>query len=733
MIKKILVWSHRWLTLLLLPLFALIIVTGAILSFAPMIKDASSGPEAQEPVEVERLLQVLARVDPQARSRALEFEEPGIALVEFSRQGQREWHAFQMETGQRLEERAIGADFFHTVQHLHKHLLLDLDIVVDIATYLMVLVIIVGPLLSWPRLRHTLVGWHTVLGWVGFPLVLMVSATGVMMALSLGTPQFPAVDRDQGHMPMAQAIERAVQEGGLTHVRDARRMQTAAVAINGQAGGEAVAFVVTRDHVTQVGRYPGLVTELHEGTWAGGWSGALNLLASALLMVLMLTGLVSWGRRGLQSRRRTGDADADILVAWASQTGTAARLAQATTEALRDGGARVMGASLAGLDASELKAFRRVYLIASTAGDGQVPEPARSFLKALEGANLKGVRFAVLALGDSSYTHFCAGGLTLRDALRQAGAEECLPLVRVDREPAEPWTRWLQDVGEDVGVTPGAVEAPRGDQPVTLTLKRRQQLNDPDDPVTHEVWSLDWRSAEPLTFRPGDLLLVAPGEGEPGRPYSIGSSSEVDPRRLLLTVALTTRQDAKGNDCWGKASGLLCRGLKEGDTLDATLRPHPDFNPPEDPARPMIMIAAGCGIAPFVGFLEEQAQGLRSGPAWLIFGNRKRAGDYFHGERLERWRAEGVLTRLDAVFSRDPDGGGYVQDLMRAQAPSLWEWLHARNAVLYACGNAKTLGEGVRKALGEVLMEQGGLAPEEAQARLRQWEAEGRLCLDLID
>ncbi|ANB03261.1 nitric oxide synthase [Ectothiorhodospira sp. BSL-9] len=733
MVMKILVLLHRWLTLLLLPLFGLIIITGAILSFAPIIKDLASGPAAQEPVPVDRLLQVLARVDPQARSRAVEFEEPGIAVVEFSRQGQREWQAFDLGSGQLLEQRAIGADFFHTVQHLHKHLLLDLDIVVDIATYLMVLVIIVGPLLAWPRLRHTLVGWHTLLGWAGFPLVLMVSATGVMMALSLGTPQFPEVDRDQGHMPMAQAIERAVEEGGLTHVWDARRMQTAAVAINGRAGEASAAFVVTRDDVTRVGSYPGLVAELHEGTWAGGWSGALNLLASMLLMALMVTGLVSWGRRGLQSRRRTGDADADILVAWASQTGTAARLAQATTEALRQGGARVMGASLAGLSPSELKAFRRVFLIASTAGDGQVPEPARGFLKALEGANLKGCRFAVLALGDSSYTHFCAGGLVLHDALKRAGAEECLPLVKVDCDPTEPWAQWLRDVGQDVGVTPGAVEAPRGDQSVTLTLERRTQLNDPADPVTHEVWSLQWQSAEPLAFRPGDLLLVAPGAGEPGRPYSIGSSSEVDPHRLLLTVALTRRQDAEGNSCWGKASGLLCRGFKEGDTLEATLRPHPDFNPPEDPSRPMIMIAAGCGVAPFVGFVEEQAHGLRMGPAWLIFGNRKRAGDYFHGERLEHWRADGVLTRLDAVFSRDPDGGGYVQDCMRAEARSLWEWLQDKQAVLYVCGNAQTLGEGVREALCDILSEQGGLGPDEARVRLRQWESEGRLRFDLID
>jgi sulfite reductase (NADPH) flavoprotein alpha-component len=198
-------------------------------------------------------------------------------------------------------------------------------------------------------------------------------------------------------------------------------------------------------------------------------------------------------------------------------------------------------------------------------------------------------------------------------------------------------------------------------------------------------------------------------------------------------VALTTREDEAGQTVWGKASGLLCRQVKVGDTLQAALRAHPDFNPPKDTDRPMIMIAAGCGIAPFVGFLEEQAMGQRAGPAWLIFGNRKRDGDFFYSRKLEAWHRDGVLNRLDPVFSRDPDGGGYVQDRMLAKRAELLSWLVDRDAILYACGKTHTVGEGVRSALLRIVSEQGGLSEEQSSRQLQRWEAEGKLRFDLID
>ncbi|MBK1673080.1 nitric oxide synthase [Ectothiorhodospira shaposhnikovii] len=732
-LKRTLSWFHRWLTLILLPLFALIIITGAILSFDPILDDLRSGPAAGAPADAAALVRLLNQIDPGQRARSVVVEEGGVVLLEFREQGRSQFMTFDMETGGLLERRGEKGGFFNTVKHLHKDLLLNAAIVVEIATYLMVLVIIVGPFLAWPRLRRTLMGWHTLGGWIALPLVLMIAVTGILMSLHIGTPRLPPLHPDDRPMGMASAIEQAMVTGDLSGVRKVTRVKNAAAAVWGvDPAGEAV-HVMSRHGVIRQDRFPGLVKALHEGTWAGAWSGLINLLASVILMGLMGTGLWSWARRIRQGRRRTGDEDADILVAHASQTGTAARLADLTRQALQAGGARVMHASVAGLSPAELKGFRQVFLIASTAGEGQVPEQARSFLKALEGADLAGCRFSILALGDRGYTHFCRGGEQLRTALLAAGGEEVLPMVKVDGDPAADWRCWLDRVAALLGIGLGDVAAPRGDQPVRLTLRERHQLNDSADPDTHEVWALRFESDTPLAFRPGDLLLVRPGAGEPARPYSIGSTPDDDPRSLLLTVSLASHREADGTPRLGKASGLLCRQLKEGDMLEGQLRVHPDFNPPEDPERPMIMLAAGCGIAPFIGFIAEQACRKSHRPTWLIFGNRKRAGDFFHGERLEVWHRAGYLNRLDAVFSRDPEGGGYVQDRLHGVADELMDWVLDRDAVIYVCGNARTLGEGVRTALAQILAAREGMTVEQAVRRLQEWEARGKLRMDLID
>ncbi|MCG5500230.1 PepSY domain-containing protein [Ectothiorhodospira lacustris] len=732
-LKRTLSWLHRWLTLILLPLFALIIITGAILSFDPILDDLRSGSAAEAPADAVALVQLLNQVDPGQRARSVVVEEGRVVLLEFREQGRSQFMTFDLDTGESLEHRGERSDFFNTVKHLHKDLLLDAAIVVEIATYLMVLVIIAGPFLAWPRLRRTLMGWHTLGGWVALPLVLMIAVTGILMSLHIGTPRLPPLHPDDRPVGMASAIEQAMASGDLSGVREVTRVKRSAAAVRGvDPVGEAV-HVVSRHGVIRQDHFPGLVKELHEGTWSGAWSGMLNLLASVILMGLMGTGLWSWERRRRQSRRRSGDAHADILVAHASQTGTAAKLADLTRQALQAGGSRVLHASVAGLSVAELKGFRQVFLIVSTAGEGQVPEQARSFLKVLGGADLAGCRFSVLALGDRSYTHFCRGGEQLRAALLAAGGVEVLPMMTVDGDPAADWRRWLDQVAAQLGIGLGDVAAPQGDQPVRLTLRERRQLNDPTDPDTHEVWSLRFESDAPLTFRPGDLLLVRPAAGEPARPYSIGSTPDEDPRSILLTVALVSHREADGAERLGKASGLLCRQLKEGDVLEGRLRAHPDFNPPEDPARPMIMLAAGCGIAPFVGFIAEQAFRKRPGPTWLIFGNRKRAGDFFHGEQLAAWHRAGDLDRLDAVFSRDPEGGGYVQDQLHAAADELMTWVLERDAVIYVCGNARTLGQGVRTALAEILAAREGVTVDEAVRRLQAWEAGGKLRMDLID
>lgn len=740
-VTPILAWIHRWLTVVFAPVFLLVLVSGAVLAFRPILQDLSSGTAGQEPggerLDGHDLAALVARLDPQGRMHGLAIGAGRRSVTLFDRAGK--GHTYSLQTGEPLLSSGFRFDLFAVAERLHRTLLIDADALVEIAAFAMLAIILLGPLLAWPLLRNTLRGWHEGIGWALLPVILLTPGTAVLLVLGGGGgphgggggPHGPPDGRSAAPMTLAQALDRAAGEIDLSGLQTAQRHQRSRVILQIAGPDGAQAYVVSETAVTPATGSHGLVRQLHEGTWAGAWSGALNLLGACALLALMGTGIVSWVQRVRQTGRRSGDPDADILVGYASQTGTAARLAEATAAALRDGGNRVALASLARVAPEELRRYRQVLLICSTTGEGEVPENGRAFLARLKNADLSGVSFCLLALGDRRYARFCAGGETVRAALLAAGAAEGLAAVLVDGDPQGPWRQWLAALAKDRGLRAGRVEAPEPDRPVTLTVVGHRQLNDPRDEATTEAWNVTLRSARPLDYRPGDLLLIAPSQDEPERCYSIGSSMLDDPHRIELTVGLFIWQDESGQTRLGRASGLLCRGIREGDLLQARLRRHPEFNPPQD--HPFIMVATGCGIAPFIGFLAERAHRRISGKAWLFFGNRRKAADFFYADRLQRWLDDGTLSALTTAFSRDPDDGTYVQDRLIEHGREVLRWLDEDGAILYVCGRTSTTGRGVDEALRRILMAHAGASEKDAAARIESWINDGRVRRDLFE
>lgn len=728
-LKRPLVIAHRWLTLALAPVFLLILLSGAILAFKPILQDRSAAPAV---VEARTLMEALDAVDPQGVAAMLTVLPDG-KTIELKSRGPGVKGGFDIATHAPTTVDS-GFDLFAVALDLHKHLLVGAGVVVEIATYVMVAILALGLFLGLPKLRNTLMGWHSGLGWLALPLVALTPVTGLLMILHIGTPTLPALEPAAQPLPLARAIEAASAQAELTGLVAARRFRQGSVLLTAATREGTMRYLVSgTGKVVPLTTGPGLVKQLHEGTWAGAWSGALNFLSASVLMGLMITGLYSWLRRQRQARRRSGDRNASILVAFASQTGTAARLAEATAKALRDAGEAVVCASLAALDPCELTSFRNNLLIVSTTGEGEVPDSVRPFLARLDGSSLSGARFSLLALGDSHYQSFCGGGRKIRDALLEHGANEATEWRRADGEPTVTWRDWLNEVAEMLGLQLGVVAAPEADRPVTLTLIERERLDNPLHGDTRETWRLAF---EPVggafEFRPGDLLLVSPAESEAPRCYSIGTSSLVGDTRIGLTVSLHAWEDAAGNRRLGLASGYLCRLLQPGAQIKAKLRRHPGFNPPDDPTRPLILVATGAGVAPFPGFLAERARLANAGPIWLLFGNRRRRGDFFYRTAFEHWLSTGVLSRLDTAFSRDADDGSHVQDRLIEHGEDILHWLVKHQGILYTCGRASTVGAAVEWALRAILSRHGRQYDLHPDATLARWQADGTLRVDVF-
>ena len=75
-----------------------------------------------------------------------------------------------------------------------------------------------------------------------------------------------------------------------------------------------------------------------------------------------------------------------------------------------------------------------VLMVVSTYGDGDPPDDAAPFWEAVvhsNGLDLSGVKFSVLALGNTTYDHFCKCGRDFDAALERHGADAHLPPRRL--------------------------------------------------------------------------------------------------------------------------------------------------------------------------------------------------------------------------------------------------------------------------------------------------------------
>lgn len=175
---------------------------------------------------------------------------------------------------------------------------------------------------------------------------------------------------------------------------------------------------------------------------------------------------------------------------------------------------------------------------------------------------------------------------------------------------------------------------------------------------------------------------------------SISSSPLADPTKLTLTYSLLDAPSLSGQ---GRHVGVATSFLSElsaGEKLHVSVRPSAAaFHLPRDAENtPIICIAAGSGLAPFRGFVQERAAMLAAGrdlaPALIFFGCRDPDVDDLYALEFARWEKMGAVE-VRRAYSRATDkseGCKYVQDRLfhdRKDVFPLWN----RGAKAYICGS----------------------------------------------
>ncbi|MDO5086820.1 MAG: sulfite reductase subunit alpha [Comamonadaceae bacterium] len=436
------------------------------------------------------------------------------------------------------------------------------------------------------------------------------------------------------------------------------------------------------------------------------------LLAAALVLAYLGMCAAIW--RGQRRKARASQAQAralalapqgaqPLLLAWASQTGQAEALARHTAELLHTAGEAVHLLPLGSVTAQTLAQATRALFIVSTYGEGDAPDMAAPFVNGpMTGTPaLPQLEYAVLALGDASYAHFCGFGRTLDAWLAATGARTLFERIDADQASARACADALAHWQRQLGHVARIEHLPAWQEPTwqRWALARRVHLNpgSAGQPVYHLELAPagDSASTGPVAlpeWQAGDLVQIRP-PADPDHPRDYSIASLPSDGRVHLLVRRQQRADGTP----GMASGWLTSTLAEGEPVDLRLRAHTAFRLGDNATRPLILIGNGTGLAGLRSHLKARAA-AGQGENWLIFGERQAAHDWLYRDDIARWQAAGLLARVDTAFSRDGPRKRYVQDVLAAEAGQLRQWL-ARGAAIYVCGSLQGMATGVDTAL----------------------------------
>ncbi len=226
-----------------------------------------------------------------------------------------------------------------------------------------------------------------------------------------------------------------------------------------------------------------------------------------------------------------------------------------------------------------------------------------------------------------------------------------------------------------IAALPDPAPAWPGFRPMRVVARREE---------TAEVVSLHLAPLDgaPLPgFRPGQHLTLKPGEAGPLRAYSLSAAPGEDYRVSIR------RQSGEGSTRF--------TALQPGATLLASA-PSGRFVIPVAHPNPVVLVAAGIGITPFIGYLEALLTAPQTPPSvLLLYGNRDGASHAFR-DRLQALAA--LLPGLTLVERYSRPRPGEAGALGRVSAGDVPQALIEARARFFLCGPPAMLS-GMRAGL----------------------------------
>ena len=214
-----------------------------------------------------------------------------------------------------------------------------------------------------------------------------------------------------------------------------------------------------------------------------------------------------------------------VTILYGSQSGNAEQLAQRLAARLAEQRAGYRVLDMLDCRRKDFENAETLLVIVSTHGDGDPPDRALSLHELLHGRKaprLEHTRYAVLALGDSSYEKFCETGRQFDARLESLGAKRLSARVDCDVDFEDAAQRWIETVASAVADSAPASEptlaVPRPSSttntytrknPFRAAVLANQRLTSrgSSKDVRHIELELDGSS---IHYEPGDSLGIVP-------------------------------------------------------------------------------------------------------------------------------------------------------------------------------------------------------------------------------
>lgn len=722
-------------------LIVVLAISGAILSVKPFLERSQAKVAGTASISVAELAGKLASRYPGVEQ--IQRTDSGSLIVYFTDNNQTGADLINPITGATIGAYS-ASPFMVWVKNLHRSYLLDTPgrIGASVAAFMLLLLTFSGAFM----LANRLGGWrhifrpiqgsfiqrlHLQVGRIAILGLILSATTGLYMSAitfelipdyQSAEPAFP--EKVNGGKPASINTLSALQAISVTELRELvypypqDQNDVYSITTNlgrgfvDQSTGQLLAF---QPYASKQVIYE-FIYMLHtgDGLW---WLGLLLGLSTLTVPLMTWTGIQIWWNRkqsAVSISNNTTPRLADTVILVGSESNSTWGFAQTLHNALNLAGYLVHTDSMNSFSNNYPQA-KRLFILTATYGDGKAPASASRFLTSLDKiTKTPDLPVAVLGFGDRQFPAFCQFAHDVEAALIAKAWPQLLPLDSINCQSSQEFARWGQAIGKVINSELTLVHTPVHRHTMTLELAERidygvavqaptavLRFKSPEGDSKSMLNRFLGRTNLP-NFEAGDLVGTLPSDSSEARYYSLASASKDG----ILEICVRQHPG-------GLCSSFL-HALSVGDTIKAFIQPNPGFRPFSSKA-PIVLIGAGTGIGPLVGFIRNNKA---HHPMHLYWGGRCPKSDFLYQPELNSYLKDKRLTELNAVFSRTNERS-YVQDKIALDAVELRQLID-KGAQILVCGG-RNMANSVMVVLDEIIAPLGiDVQTLKAQGRYRE-------------